>query len=150
MSVLVVGADTPRGQAIVDALAGQESQLRVFVSAEDVAAELRARPGVHVAEGDVSDASHVEGAATRCFTVVFVTTAAVDARERAFARTDTAVLKGWCDAARECGVTRAIWVLDPAHADWEPPVAAPEQVVLPLDHPDLAAEVARLDDAAEL
>ncbi|MEX1279836.1 MAG: NAD(P)H-binding protein [Acidimicrobiia bacterium] len=150
MSVLVVGADTPRGEEIVEALSAKEPQLRVFVSAEDVAAELRERPGIHVAEGDVSDSSHVEGAATRCFTAVLVTTAACDDRERAFARTDVAVLKGWCDAIAACGVTRAIWVLDPAHADWQPPEAAPEQVVLPLDHPDLAAEVARLDDAAEL
>ncbi len=149
MPVIVVGADTPHGPAIVDALLDREGQVRAFVTDEPTAERLRGQK-VHVALGDVSDASHVEAASTRCFSAVLLTTAAVDERERSFARSDRDVLAGWAGAIGTSVVTRAIWVLDPAHADWDPPNATPERAVLALDHPDLVAEVARLDDAATL
>ncbi len=151
MPVIVVGADTPHGADIVDALLDREGQVRAFVTDPDVAAGLRAKK-VKVAEGDVSDASHVEAASTRCFSAVMITTAAIDERERAFARSDTDVLEGWAGGIRTKDVTRAIWVTDEAHADWDPPVVTPEHVVLRLPGATdgLAAEVARLDDVAEL
>ena len=151
MPVIVVGADTPHGADIVDALLDREGQVRAFVTDPDIARGLRAKK-VKVAEGDVSDASHVEAASTRCFSAVLLTTATVDDRERAFVQQDLAVLDGWAEGIGSRGVTRAIWVLDEAHADWEPPTTTPDHVVLRL--PDaaegLAAEVARLDDAAQL
>ena len=151
MPVIVVGADTPHGAEIIDALLDREGQVRAFVTDPDTAAGLRAKK-VKVALGDVSDASHVEAASTRCFSAVLLTTAAVDDRERAFARSDVAVLEGWADGIGSKGVTRAIWVTDEAHADWDPIVTTPEHVVLrlPAATEGLAAEVARLDDVAEL
>jgi putative NADH-flavin reductase len=151
MPVIVVGADTPHGSDIIDALLDREGQVRAFVTDEAVAADLKAKK-VKVATGDVSDASHVEAASTRCFSAVLLTTAAVDDRERHFAPSDLAVLKGWADGLDAKEVTRAIWVLDEAHADWEPPERTPDHVVLhlPAAIDGLAAEVARLDDAAEL
>ena len=149
MPVIVVGADTEHGPAIIDALLDRAGQVRAFVTDEREAERLRAAK-VHVALGDVSDASHVEAASTRCFSAVLVTTAAVDDRERSFARTDLEVLAGWADAVGASAVTRAIWVLDGAHAGWDPPDVTPERAVLAVGAPDLAAEVARIDDAASI
>lgn len=151
MPVIVVGADTPHGPAIVEALLAREGQVRAFVTDDDVADRLRAL-GVHVAIGDVSDASHVEGAAIQCFSAVLVTTAAVDGRERAFAAEDLDALRGWADAIRSSEVTRAIWVLDEAHRDWDPPDVTPERAIvrLPDDADGLAEKVAKLDDAAAI
>lgn len=151
MPVIVVGADTPHGPAIIEALLAREGQVRAFVTDEDAADRLRGL-GVHVATGDVSDASHVEGASIQCFSAVLVTTAAVDDRERAFATRDVDALRGWADAIRSSAVRRAIWVLDEAHRDWDPPGGTPERAILrlPDDLEGLAEAVARLDDAAEL
>jgi uncharacterized protein YbjT (DUF2867 family) len=149
MPVIVVGADTEHGPAIIDALLDRAGQVRAFVTDEEEAERLRAAK-VHVALGDVSDASHVEAASTRCFSAVLVTTAAVDGRERSFARSDDEVLRGWAQAIGASSVTRAIWVVDDAHTGWDPPDVTPERAVLTIGHPDLAAEVARLDDAASI
>ena len=149
MPVIVVGADTEHGPAIIEALLDRAGQVRAFVTDEQAAEDLRARK-VHVALGDVSDASHVEAASTRCFSAVLITTAAVDDRERSFARSDRDVLAGWADAIATSAVTRAIWVLDDAHADWDPPDVTPERAVLAVGRAELADEVARLDDAATL
>lgn len=145
MPVIVVGADTESGRALVDALVDPEREVRAFVSDGDAAAELRAM-GVKVALGDVSDDSHVQGASMNCFTVVLVTEAAEDGRERSFARSPEEVLTGWAKAAAACGVTRVIWVHD---GDAPEVTAAEVRTVSPLN-PDLVATVVALDDARAL
>ncbi|MGD2061630.1 MAG: hypothetical protein PVF87_12230, partial [Acidimicrobiia bacterium] len=99
-----------------------------------------------VAIGDVSDESHVEAAATRCFSAVLIGAAASDDRERAFADSPGAVLKGWANAVGNSRVTRVIWVMD-----GEPPETATKEVarVDPAD-PDLAGTVFELDRVASL
>jgi uncharacterized protein YbjT (DUF2867 family) len=84
MPVIVVGADTSQGRAVVEGLLEPGREVRAFVSDPDAGAELR-ELGVKVALGDVSDDSHVQGACTNCFTAVLVTEAARDGRERSFA-----------------------------------------------------------------
>ena len=63
MPVIVVGADTEPGRVVLQALLEPGREVRAFVSDEKVAEQLRAL-GVKVALGDVSDDSHLEGAAT--------------------------------------------------------------------------------------
>ena len=113
MPVIVVGADTEVGQAIISAVVPNAAETRAFISDPAVSDELK-RLGVKVASGDVSDASHVEGAATRCFCAVLVTDAARDDRVRAFADNPETVYAGWADAVRQAGVQRVIWVA-PGH-----------------------------------
>jgi nucleoside-diphosphate-sugar epimerase len=142
--VIVVGADTPTGRAIVGALIEPDREVRAFVTDLGAAEELR-QLGVKVATGDVSDASHIAGACTRCFSAVLVTEAATDERERSFARTTEAVLDGWAEAVAEAHVTRVIWVGDISRE-----VKSKESVVVPLAETDIPARVAALDDTASL
>lgn len=107
MPVIVVGADTPVGAAIIDALVEPDREVRAFVTAPERAGELR-RKGVKVATGDVSDVSHVEAASLNCFSAVLIADAAGDERDRSFAATPEAVLEGWAVAVRR--VSRVIWV----------------------------------------
>lgn len=144
MPAIVIGADTDLGRAIVDALIEPGREVRAFVSDITSAEELR-KAGVKVALGDVSDPSHIEGACTRCFSAILVTEAAVDDRERSFARTPEAVLKGWVDAVRGAAVNRVIWVGEGAL-----PVDDLEWVAVDLTEPDIPARVAELDDARSL
>ena len=144
MPVIVVGADTETGRAIVDALIEPGREVRAFVS--DIAsAEALRKGGVKVALGDVSDPSHIEGASTRCFSAVLVTEAAFDDRERSFARTPEAVLTGWVEAVRAASVTRVIWVGDGALS-----IDGVEWAAVALTEPDIAGRVAELDDARSL
>ncbi|MDX1691359.1 MAG: NAD(P)H-binding protein [Acidimicrobiia bacterium] len=152
MPVIVVGADTPLGDAVVDALGARDGEIRVFVSDVDRGLALK-DAGLKVAIGDVSDPSHVGGAALRCFSAVLLPEAAHDDRERSFAATPDAVLTGWAEALRDAGVRRAIVVDDPRIDDLGSMFAdaAPEVAVVPLgDAARVAAEVARLDDLASL
>jgi uncharacterized protein YbjT (DUF2867 family) len=142
--VIVVGGDTAVGRSIIDALVEPEREVRAFVTDITAAEELRAL-GVKVALGDVSDPSHIEGACTRCFSAVLVTEAAFDDRERSFARTPEAVLRGWIDAVRAANVTRVIWVGDGALS-----VDGIEWATVALTEPNVAARVAELDDARSL
>lgn len=144
MPVIVVGADTPIGRPIVDALLEPDREVRAFVSDIGVAEDLR-RVGVKVALGDVSDPSHIGAACLNCFSAVLVTEAARDARERAFAPSPERVIQGWADAVAEAAVSRVIWV-GAGH------IAVPgaEMAVLRGDEPDVAGRVAELDDAASL
>lgn len=144
MPVIVVGADTAVGRAIVDALIEPEREVRAFVSDLGAAEKLRGQ-GVKVALGDVSDPSHVGGACTRCFSAVLVTEAASDDRERSFARTPEAVLAGWVEAVRDAQVTRVIWVGEGAI-----PVPGLEVATVSLSEADIPARVAELDDAAAI
>ncbi|HWL50674.1 MAG TPA: NAD(P)H-binding protein [Acidimicrobiia bacterium] len=142
MPVIVVGADTSQGRAVVKRLVEPGREVRAFVSDPDVGAELR-ELGVKVALGDVSDDSHVQGACMNCFTAVLITEAALDKRERSFATNERQVLEGWALAAAASGVTRVIWV----HDGEPPPVRVKEVRTVSPDHPDLVAEVSALDDA---
>lgn len=143
MPVIVVGADTPTGRAIVEALIQPDREVRAFVSDTAAAEELK-RMGVKVALGDVSDPSHVGSACTSCFSAVLVTEAATDDRERSFARTADAVLDGWVEAVSDARVTRVIWVGEGARR------VGAESTSVPLSQPDIPSTVVALDDAAKI
>lgn len=143
MPVIVVGADTPLGGSIVSGLAAPGREVRAFVTDEEVATRLR-DSGVKVALGDVSDDSHIEGAATRCFSAVLVGEAASDGRERSFADSESAVLQAWANAVSK--VTRVIWV----HQGPVPEVKATQVAIVSPDDPDAVVKVVALDDAAEI
>jgi putative NADH-flavin reductase len=143
--VIVVVADTVAGRAIVEGLVEPGREVRAFVTDVGIAAELRGR-GVKVALGDVSDDSHVEGAATSCFTAVLVTDAADDDRERSFATSRGQVLQGWARAVAASGVTRVIWVGEGEVA----PTSTRESVQVSSTLPDLVQEVVELDSARSL
>lgn len=143
MPVIVVGADTATGSAIVDALLEPGREVRVFVSDEAQGITMKQK-GAKVALGDVSDDSHIESAAKRCFSAILITEAARDSRERSFARSEEQVLTGWASAVAE--VKRVIWV-----TDGEPPPVKPKEVaVVRLSETDLVERVVALDDAAEI
>jgi putative NADH-flavin reductase len=147
MPVIVVGADTSVGEAILERLRSREGEVRVFVSDPAVAEQLRSEGGVKVALGDASDGSHVGGAALGCFSAVLVGEAATDGRERSFADSPGAVRTQWAGAVKDAGVKRVIWV-----GEGGPEVGDAESAVVPTDRSpaDVAAEVARLDAEAEI
>lgn len=145
MPLIVVGADTDAGEEILKRLDHPEREIRVFVTDEEKGLELKGR-GFKVATGDVSDESHVEAASLRCFSAVLIVEAARDDRERSFASTPDAVIRGWSRAVANSAVTRVIWV-----GDGDTPETPVQEVALvdPSD-PDLATTVLELDDAASL
>jgi len=142
MPVIVVGADTEPGKLILDRLNHPEREIRAFVTSEATAIQLKDE-GVKVALGDVSDESHIEGAALRCFSAVLVAEAAADNRERSFADSPQDVMRGWARAVARSKVKRVIWVTSD-----DPPETAITEVarVDPAD-PELVEKVAALDDA---
>jgi hypothetical protein len=142
MPVIVVGADTEKGRALIEGLVAPGREVRAFVSDQGSVAGLKSL-GVKVALGDVSDESHVLGSLTNCFTAVLVTEAARDDRERSFASSEEQVLRGWAAAASASGVTRVIWV----HDGETPVVAGAEVRTVSPDSPGLVEEVVALDDA---
>jgi nucleoside-diphosphate-sugar epimerase len=142
MPVIVIGADTPAGSAIIEALAAPGREVRAFVSDPDVAAALKEQ-GIKVALGDVSDDSHVEAASLHCFSAVLVSEAARDGRERSFAATELDVLRGWARAVSAAAVRRVIWV----HEGDPPRVDAPEMATVSPEAEDVGGRVAALDDA---
>ena len=121
MPVIVIGADTPVGEAIVTAVLPSAAEMRAFISDERFAESLKGR-GVKVALGDVSDFSHVEAAALNCFCAVLITEAATDPRVRSFANDGAVVIEGWADAVRGAGIHRTIWV---SRKDVQLPLPAP-------------------------
>jgi putative NADH-flavin reductase len=145
MPVIVVGADTEVGEAILDGLHDPPREVRAFVSDESVARRLKDR-GFKVALGDVSDDSHVEAAATRCFSAVLIADATTDQRERAFASTPDDVKLGWANAVARSKVHRVIWVSD------EPPphTNVSEVTTVSPDDPGLVQLVVDLDSAASI
>lgn len=143
--MIVVGADTLAGESILAELGQTEREVRVFVTDESKAQELRSL-GYKVATGDVSDDSHVEGAALRCFSAVLVAEAAHDDRERSFASTPEQVMSGWARAVTSAGVRRVIWI-----TDREPPATpVPEVAAVSPDDPALPTKVIALDEVASL
>lgn len=149
MPVIVVGADTEVGRAVVTALLNREGEVRAFVSQPSVGAELKTL-GVKVAIGDVSDASHVGPAALNAFSAVLIAEAASDERERSFAKEPGAVIGTWVEGLADAGVRRVIWVgSDPAPENLT--TVAPEFFAVETrerESADVGREVAKLDDAA--
>jgi uncharacterized protein YbjT (DUF2867 family) len=142
MPVIVVGADTDAGDEILRRLHSPDREIRVFVSDPVKGTELRQR-GYKVAVGDVSDWSHVEGAATRCFSAVLIDHAARDDRERSFADNPEEVMAGWATAVANSGVRRVIWVTEGS----PPETSAPEVARVDPAEPDFAQRVHDLDEA---
>lgn len=146
MPLIVVGADTPSGEAILGQLDPAAREVRVFVTNETTGLQLRER-GFKVATGDVSDESHVEAAAMRCFSAVLIAEAASDNRERAFAATASDVIDGWARAMRSAGVTRVIWVDEnEAH----PGTGTGEVTSVNPSDPGFAEHVVALDEAQSI
>ena len=142
MPMIVVGADTPAGENILGRFHRPEREIRVFVTDEARGQELRAR-GFKVANGDVSDESHVEAASLRCFSAVLIAEAARDDRERSFASTPKDVLESWARAVANSEVSRVIWVT----ADSHPETRAREVVSVDPGRPGFVDTVLALDDA---
>ena len=105
MPVIIVGADTPAGEAIVTALLPRDGEVRVFVSDEHDARHFRDL-GTKVAVGDVSDGSHIGGASLNAHSAVLVAQAAVDGRARSFADTPAAVVAAWTEGMVDARVQR--------------------------------------------
>ncbi|WKZ83379.1 MAG: NAD(P)H-binding protein [Acidimicrobiia bacterium] len=148
MPTIVIGADTPVGVATIEAIRPRTIELRAFVSTQEAAAGLRTG-GVIAAVGDVSDGSHVAGAAFGAFCAVLVNAAATDGRETHFAPPDD-VVAVWLKAMVDAGVTRVILVSD---TPVDVPPAIPESAVVATAGrlPEEVAEVvAFLEDAAAL
>ena len=145
MPVIVVGADTPAGEAILERLHQPRREVRVFVSDAAKSRELKGR-GFKVALGDVSDESHIEAAATRAFSAVLIAEAARDARVRSFADTPSQVFEGWANAVANSKVNRVIWVTDESYPDTK----AKEVAVVDPGDPRLADRVVELDDATSI
>lgn len=145
MPMIVVGADTDAGETILEGIDARRREVRVFVSDESRGSALKDE-GFKVAIGDVSDDSHVEGAALRCFSAVLIAEAAADDRERSFAHDPDAVLRGWAAAVSNSQVSRVIWVMT-----GQPPETSTHEAAIVDPHdPDLARRVLDLDEARTL
>jgi len=150
MPAIVIGADTDLGYRVASALTRRQGEVRGFVTDPASAGPLR-RLGIKVAVGDVSDGSHIAGAAHDAFTAVLMAEAAVDDRERSFASSYEALVEAWASGLKDAGVRRIIWV----GADPIPPGIGTGTESASIDtgalSPDeVAAEAARLDDLAVL
>lgn len=145
MPVMIVGADTPTGSAITERLFNPRREVRLFVTDLATAKFWRGR-GAKVAQGDVSDDSHVGAACLNCFSVVLVTDAAHDERERSFAATPADVMASWARAVESANVERVIWV----SAGQPPEVAGPDVAVVDPSDPDVADSVFKLDEARQI
>ena len=150
MPVIVIGADTPTGEAVMEALLPRDGEVRAFVSDTAHAAALKDR-GVKVAIGDVSDGSHIGGAAMRAFCAIAAVEAAHDERERSFAKTSDDVVAAWAEGLTDAGIRRVI-VLDDGSTDVASLMsAAGETAIVPVAGvDDWVTSVAALEAAAEL
>lgn len=149
MPVIVVGADTPLGTAIVEELTRRGGEVRAFVGDREAAATMSAA-GLKVAVGDLSDATHVSAASLGAFCAVLVEEAAGDGRELGFARDVGGVFSAWAQALAAAGITRVVWVGDEGATR---PSGAPEEVTVATAGAApaaIAARVADLNDRARL
>ncbi len=112
MPVILIGADTELGHAIVPELRPASGEIRLFSSSEEAVA--RYRPFAKVAVGDISDGTHVGGAAIGAFCAIVIATAAHDNRERHFAATPVDLFAQWSDGLADANVSRVI-VVGAAH-----------------------------------
>lgn len=147
MPVIVVGADTDVGRAVMEVLLSGNGEIRAFVSDPEGGETLKAARA-KVAIGDVSDASHIGGAALGAHSAVLVADAATDQRERAFAAGPEEVFAAWAEGLQDASVARAIWVGD---GEPSPRVlsAVPETMMVSTggrSPQEVATEVAELDD----
>lgn len=152
MPVIVIGADTPLGAEVTAALSGRAGEVRAFVT-DPAAAQTLRDLGVKVAIGDVSDASHIDGAARRAFAAVIIADSAEDGRERSFASSPSAVHAAWAEGLKGAAIQRLIWVGPGAEVPAPLAAATPERAAVDTtsyDPEQIAAEVARLDDLASL
>jgi len=108
MPVIVVGADTDLGRAIVPALRPASGEIRLFAS--DAEAVAGYRSFAKVAVGDVSDGTHVGGAAFGAFCAIVIAAAAQDDRERGFAANPADVFAQWVEGLGDARVARIILV----------------------------------------
>lgn len=122
MPVIVIGADTAVGAEIVATLRPKSGEIRVFISDPDAAD--RYRGIAKVAIGDLSDGTHVGGAAIGAFCAVAILAAAGDNRERHFAATPAAVLLQWADGLQDAGLSRVIAVGTAAELPQPNPLAS--------------------------
>lgn len=145
--MIVVGADTVVGRAIIEGFLDPQREIRAFVT-DPVCAEELKRLGVKTALGDVSDDTHVGAACTNVHTAVLIGEAAIDDRERAFAISYDQVFDGWARAISEASVKRVIWVSTESH----PTDLAPEEVdVSPVASTDeIVRSVVSLDSSASI
>lgn len=150
--MLIVGADTRIGKALTEAVAGR-GEVRVFVSDEAVADVLR-QSEFKVALGDVSDPSHIGGAAIGAFSAVLLAEAATDDRVRSFAVDPTSVVAAWIDAVADAGVRRIILVGGAAEEALLSGVAAGVETAFvdthQADASSVVARVVALDEARDL
>ncbi len=112
----------------------------------------RYRSVAKVAVGDLSDGSHVGGAAIGAFCAVVIASAAHDDRERHFATTPDAVFAQWADGLKDAAVGRVIVVGQPSEVPQPDPLAeiGAEYVVIDMTDmsaPALAAKVAAAETA---
>lgn len=153
MPLIVIGADTPQGEAIVEAASARGGEIRAFVTDPDKATLMRSR-GLKVAMGDISDASHVGGAAIGAFCAVLISTAATDARERSFSTDPDATVTSWIDEVVRAGVNRIILVADsPLPRAAAAVHGAPESAIIEatsLEVSEVADRVISLDSARSL
>ncbi len=108
MPVIVIGADTELGHAVIPALQPASGEIRLFASDADAVARYRAI--AKIAIGDVSDGSHVGGAAIGAFCAIAITGAAFDDRERHFASNAAELFAQWADGLADAGIGRIILV----------------------------------------
>ena len=152
MPVIVIGADTPQGAAILPALNPASGEVRLFVSDPDIGVGLRSQGKVAV--GDVSDGSHVGGASLGAFCAVAIARAATDQRERSFADTPAAVFAQWADGLKDAAIRRIIFVAaaEDVAASGDLGTSAPEFAVVDADLPaeELGAAVASLEQAQKI
>ena len=145
--MIVVGADTAIGEEIICRVAGPDREVRAFVSDPSAGVRFKEK-SVKVALGDLSDISHVSAASLRCHTAVLICEAARDGRDLSFATDPSEVFEQWGQAVSEAGVRRVIWVADHPVPAASVPERATVDSTLPL--PEVAAQVAELDDAATI
>ncbi len=147
MPVLVVGADSEVGRAVIARLQSRAGEIRAFVTDPEEGARLR-EAGVKTAIGDVSDLSHVGGAAVGAFSAVVVAAAATDGRETAFGD-PRSLVEGWVATLAAAGVPRII-VVGPAPPAFPPGVEAATVATRGRPVAEIATEVVERDDATRL
>lgn len=150
MPVIVIGADTEYGLAVATALTERDGEVRAFVTDPESAQTLR-RLGIKVAIGDVSDASHIEGASHQAFSAVLVADAGLDDRERSFSASYEALISAWAVGLHDAGISRIIWVGPDAHPPPAMVATGAETVAIDVRErsiAEVAAEAVRLDDLA--
>jgi uncharacterized protein YbjT (DUF2867 family) len=150
MPVIIIGADTEYGPAVASALSRRQGEVRAFVTDPATAEPLRAL-GIKVAVGDVSDASHIEGAAHDAFSAVLMAEAALDGRERSFAASYEKVVDAWKQGLADAGVKRLIWIgpdaMPSTLATWIESASIDAGAMTP---DEAGSEAARLDDLAAI